>query len=182
MTVPVLCDIQDLIDVWRAPVDEDENNQCLRLIEKATAMLIGKAPWVLTRIAAGTLEPLIVAGVLAQVVKRFVTNPSGASSESVGPYSASFIDRYEGADGSAAIRGGLQITKSDLDALRPYLSRRQKAGSIRTPAGLAPIRVGGYSVEPAELNAADPDGGFPFGSVVDGAEVVGFRSGHNDSA
>jgi hypothetical protein len=138
--------------------DVDTSNAAL-LLAYASALIRAATPHTDMRVALyatdpsipGALDPMIPRMVCIQVVKRYLTNPTGASAQTIGPYSVSYVDRYEGTDGSANIRGGLQLTKSDLAALRPY-SPRTKVGSIRLAAALGPQRTaGGWVVEAAEL-------------------------------
>lgn len=158
---------QDLEDIWR-PVTTAEQPAILRLLSKASALLLQQAPHIPARIAAfavdpatpGAIDPVVVAVVVAQIVKRYVVNPDGlsTSSETVGPYSQSksFVDRYEGTDGSASMRGGLQVTKADLAMIKPYVTAG-RIGSIRVKAGLAPVHTVFGTFEPAEVLNADPD-------------------------
>jgi hypothetical protein len=152
------------------PGDVDTSNATL-LLAYASALMRAAAPHTDTRVAQyaadpsipGALDPVIPRMVCIQVVKRYLTNPTGASAQSIGPYSVSYVDRYEGTDGSANIRGGLQLTKSDLAALRPY-SPRTKVGSIRLAAALGPQRtVDGWVVESTELERV---AGYPVEGAV----------------
>lgn len=153
--------LQDLEDIWRPITDTTEIALYGRLLDKASALLRAKAPNLDDRLTAATLDPVVVATVVAQIVKRYAVNPDGVStkSQTVGPYSESksYVDRYEGTDGSASMRGGLQVTKTDLDALRPEVTAAQ-IGTIRVHAGMAPVR-GRYGTVglPAELLSSDID-------------------------
>lgn len=154
-----LATTQDLEDIWRLSTGGPETALWQRLLDKASALLRVKVPDIDLQISDGGLDPLVVATVVAQVVKRYVVNPDGVSTtaETVGPYSksSSFVDRYEGSDGSASIRGGLQVTKSDLDALRPNVTGAS-IGTIRVRSGMAPVldRNGAAGL-PAELFGVD---------------------------
>lgn len=151
-----LAAIQDVEDIWQ-PVDAADQARIGRLLVKASDLLRLRAPHTDARLAAGTLPASVVASVVAGIVKRFLSNPSGASTVSTGPYHVGWVDRYEGVDGTASIRGGLSVTKSDLAALKPYLPKCS-IDSIRVYAALAPHRnYAGVAVESDELRAMDLD-------------------------
>lgn len=67
------------------------------------------------------LNPVVVAGVVAERIKSYLNNPAGAasSSDAAGPFShsATYVNRYDktGSD----VRGSLEFTDSDVDRLRP---------------------------------------------------------------
>jgi hypothetical protein len=122
-------DPDDVADIWR-PLTTDERVRVSNLIDKAAARLIQKCPFDLdARIALfqadstdpAALDPLIVADVVATVVKRFLVNPDGfaSASEAAGPFSRSgtYVNRYDktGTD----VRGSLQVTEADIEQLRP---------------------------------------------------------------
>lgn len=138
-----LADLDDLKQLlYPAKIADADATLFTGLLMRASALLRQKAPHTDARIADGSLDPLIASTVVAGIVKRFIKNPDGASSKttSTGPYSTSlsFVDRYEGSDGSLAVRGGLQVTKSDLDQLRPAPTAASRLGSIKLGAALAP--------------------------------------------
>lgn len=160
-----LADLEDLQQLLSTPIAESDAIRMTGLLMRASALLRQKAPHTDQRIADGSLDPLIVSTVVAGIVKRMVTNPDGASSKTVstGPYSTSvsYVDRYEGVDGSLAVRGGLQVTKSDLDQLRPTPTAASRIGSIKLRPALAP-GIGWQGDEFVESGLA----GYP-GTVLD---------------
>lgn len=133
----------DLADLLMRPLADAETLVVTRLLAKASALLRQAMPGIDDRIALypgpdpRALDPTLVANVVATIVKRLSDNPQGAASksETVGPYSASFTFA---AQGETATRGELQVTQSDLDALRPAGRTSQRVGSIRLRPGLAP--------------------------------------------
>jgi hypothetical protein len=139
-----LADEYDLEDMWR-PLAADEVPRALNLIDKASALLRQVAPHVDQRIAAFAanpadptgLDPTIVATVVATIVKRFISNVEGIASQSVGGFSISYALRSE-----RSVRGELQVTADDLNALRMYRPR-SRIGTIRVRAALAPNPLGG---------------------------------------
>jgi hypothetical protein len=129
MSLAPLATPDDVADVWR-PLTADETTQVLNLITKVSAKLRQKAPFDIdARIDLFSsdpadptaLDPVVVADVVATIVKRFIVNVDGvaSSSEGMGPFSksATFATFYDktGAD----VRGAIQVTESDIDQLRP---------------------------------------------------------------
>jgi hypothetical protein len=129
-----LASLDDVATVWRLPT-ADETVQVLGLINVASAKLRQAAPFDIdarialhsvTPSAATALDPVVVASVVAMIVKRVLVNPDGlaTSTESVGPFSESrsFVARADttGAD----TRGGIYVTASDVDQLRPAVLTR----------------------------------------------------------
>ncbi len=161
-----LASITDLTDIWRPLSDAEAiDPKFPRLLSKAEALLRQQVPHLDTRLAKFALDvtdpygldPSVVGSVIASIVKRFLINPSGASSQTTGPVSVSFVDRYAGKDGSASIKGGLSVTASDLAQLKPAVPAAA-IGSIHVGAGLAVQRYrSGLVLENADAQAADPD-------------------------
>jgi len=124
-----LASTDDLADVWR-PLTAAEIGRVSNLLDKASALLrqnTPKSPSIDDRIALFesdpddpmALDPVLVASVVATIVKRFVTNIDGAVSRSqaVDGYSESVSFALRGNDD---VRGELIVTESDLKALRPF--------------------------------------------------------------
>ena len=145
-----LATTSDLEDMWR-PLLPSEVARARNLIDKASGLLRQSTPAVPSlddRIALyasdsnniQALDPTVVATVVATMVKRFISNVEGVTSttETVGPFSQakSFALR-----GDKDVRGELQVTDSDLKALRPY-APKNKLGSIKVKAALAPWPFG----------------------------------------
>lgn len=151
-----LADFQDLADLWRPLTDEDQL-QAIGLLDKASALLRQKQPRIDDRIANGTLDPVVVAAVVANVVARFLNNPKNlvSTATTTGPFSKS--ESYRG--GSSRVGtvqpAGLIILSTDLDALKPY-SPRAVIGSIRTRPTMAP-RLFPYGLVPTESGALDAE-------------------------
>lgn len=136
-----LADVQDVVDVWH-PIPDAQLTQVENLIAKASAKLRQAAPYdVDARLAMFTeqptnpqrLDPIVVADVVATVVKRFLVNVDGAFtySHTVPGFtqSATFVNRYDKTGGST--HGALQVTDSDLEQL--------KQAAPMTP--MPPIRI-----------------------------------------
>jgi len=147
----------DVADMWR-PLTSDEEPRIQRLIDKASALLRQKVPWLDTRVARfladpadlGGLDPMVVADVTATIVKRFVVNPDGSTntSESVGPFTQSkgFALR-----GDKDVRGEMLVTETDLTKLSPAVHTRARLGVIKAKPGLAPGRS--LAQSPAGIDA-----------------------------
>lgn len=135
--------VQDVVDIWR-PLTAEETIRAENLLPKASALLRQETPFNIDeRIALyetdptdpKALDPLVVADVVATIVKRVMVNPDGTASESqtIGPYSKS---RSFGKDGQA--NGGLTVTAADVDRLLPAADP-PAASTIRLRAGLAAV-------------------------------------------
>lgn len=146
MTTP-LATPSDVEEIWR-PLDEDEKLQVAALIVKASAKLrfTGRALSIDTRMATfatnpadpSALDPVIVADVVANIVKRAIVNPDGlvSKTQTVGPMSES--STYAPRSGQQ-IEARLEVRESDLDALRPdAVPARPTVRSIRLNPSLAP--------------------------------------------
>lgn len=150
MPTDALATYLDLQDMWR-PLADSEIDRASGLLIRATALLRQAAPSVDDRIAAWQanpadprgLDPTVVATVVATIVKRFISNVEGVASQSVGGYSVSYALRTE-----KSIRGELQVTKEDLEALFPN-RKRARIGTIRIRPALAPRPIGRYGPLPS---------------------------------
>lgn len=103
------------------------------LLRAASKMIRARVPAVDDLIAAGRLDPDLVALAAANMVLRVLRNPGGLRSETVGPFSRTY-------DTSSAA-GLLALTDEDLLLLTPppeTTSAAVVAGTIRLKAGLAP--------------------------------------------
>lgn len=151
-----LAQVSDLEDMWR-PLADAETPRAVNLIAKASALLRQAAPHIDARIAlftsgstdVGALDPILVATVVATIVKRFISNVEGVASQSVGPYSVAFALRAE-----KDVRGELQVTDTDLAALRPY-QPTAAIGSIKVRPSLAPWPYGDYGPTTGRIIASE---------------------------
>jgi hypothetical protein len=123
------------------PLTDNERTFVPSLIKTASSKLRQKAPFDIdARIALFTtqptatiaLDPVLVASVVAKIVKNVVVNTEGLVSESqgTGPFSQSktFVSRYDKTGADA--RGSIQVTDADIEELRPAVPAAV-AGSIR---------------------------------------------------
>lgn len=120
----------------------DVQAQVTGLIAKASAILRQRVPWVddrmdkfaLNPLDVGGLDPVVVADVVATMVKRFLVNQSGATNqaETVGPYSHStgFVIRGE----KNVVLGELYLSDADLDKLRGPVKLDPKIGTVKVGA------------------------------------------------
>lgn len=117
------------------------------LIVRAEAMLRAAVPGLDDRVSAhlmgepGGLDPVIVAGVIADAVARALRNPEGVSSrgETTGPFGATLAFK----DGDR-IAAGLYFTPAELGPLMPA-SSGVRARTIRTPLGMFGATPGRFS-------------------------------------
>lgn len=133
--------VQDVIDIWPS-LPADQSSRVENLLAKASALLRQETPFDIDeRIALyatdpddpKALDPLVVADVVATIVKRVLVNPDGTASESqtIGPYSKS---RSFAKDGQTT--AGLSVSQADVDRLRPAQDL-PAAATIRLQAGPA---------------------------------------------
>lgn len=138
-----LATVDDLEDMWR-PLQPDEVDRASGLLLRASALLRQAAPHVDARITqfnddptnVQALDPLLVATVVATIVKRFISNVEGITNRTEGPFSTSYALR-----GDKDIRGEMIVNAADLDKLKPYLPQR-RIGSIRVRPAMAPFPYG----------------------------------------
>lgn len=138
-----LAEVADVEAIWRT-LEPTETTQANALIDIASAKLRSALPAVDARIALyGTLpvnplalDPVVVANVVATIVKRVLVNPDGLASttQTFGPISEA--RNYEGRSGGddSDSRGEIRVTAADLDNLLPVLATRR--------GGLRSIQVG----------------------------------------
>jgi hypothetical protein len=149
-----LATYQDLEEMWR-PLEANEVDRAIGLIDRASALLRQVAPHVDARIARwqqnpadpAALDPLIVSTVVATIVKRFISNVEGIATQSMNGFAVSYALRTE-----KSVRGELQVTQEDLNQLQMYRPRN-RIGSIRIHAAMAPspLSGGGYYANSAIL-------------------------------
>lgn len=130
MAVP-LANPEDVAAIWR-PVAAGEVARVTYLIALASAQLRARLPFdVDARIALVppaplALDPVLVAGVVARIVKRALVNPDGlqSSTRTVGPYSESrtFVS------GDVDASGDVSVTDADIADLMP----RRGAARVHT--------------------------------------------------
>lgn len=141
----MLSDLVSYVDVRTAllrPLTDAEMEFVPDLCMQASSKLRTAQPAIDTRLAAYAADPAAPSGVspetvasmLAGVIKRVITNPTGAWSrtQSTGPYSES--ETYagnRGGNGAGEAPGGLVITTSDLAQLAP-MRAGYVPGTIRT--------------------------------------------------
>lgn len=87
-----LASVGDVEDAFGAVSDEiaPRVDQLLRV---ASAVARQKAPGIDDRIAAGTVDALVVAAVVGEVVARALRNRAGVKSQTTGPFSTTYDDR-----------------------------------------------------------------------------------------
>lgn len=152
MAVP-LAEVADVEAIWRT-LEPSETSQAAVLINIASAKLRARLPFdVDARIALyattprspGALDPMVVANVVATIVKRVLVNPDGlvSTTQTFGPISESrsFVARTPSGTSTGVSatdpdsRGEIRITQADLSDLLP-VTRKVKVRS--TEVGLQP--------------------------------------------
>jgi hypothetical protein len=140
-----LCTADDVADMWRPLIDDAERSKVERLIGKASSLLRQKLPSVDTRIATfatlpgdvSALDPDTVAAVVATIVKRFLSNPDGATHVSKSLGGASVSSGYA-LRGDKDVRGELIVTDDDLAKLEAPVSSKPWLRTITTKHRMAP--------------------------------------------
>ena len=118
----------DVESLWRALVG-DEIVQVDGLLRYASTIVRSRVPSVDVRIDDGTLDPQIVADVVASMVIRALRNPTGVSQESIGPVSFSVS--------TLVAAGYLFLSDDEAALLAPSgLPGARGFGTIRLYAGL----------------------------------------------
>jgi len=147
----------DVADIWR-PLSADEQGQVFNLLVKAAAMLQQKSPYIKARMARfaldptdlGGLDPVLVATVVATMVKRLLVNVDGVVQETAGTVTAIWAIR-----GEIAVRGELHVTPGDLESLAPYRSKRSRVGSMKLHPSLAPRPFGNLGAATSSNSSYD---------------------------
>ena len=133
--------------MWPSGVTPDAVDQQCAF---ASALLRQRAPSVDARLnlpAADkmSLDPDVVALVVAGAVKRFLVNVTGATSTSssitAGPMSKQQSYGFTSRDDGSST-GSIVITDADLASLRPYSASRSTVGTVKVRPGLAPWPLG----------------------------------------
>ena len=159
MALPVLANADDVADLWR-PLTSDETARVTRLIDKASALLRQRAPWVDDRVALfqsdpsnpAALNPETVATVVATIVKRFLSNVQGVVSEGTGPYSVTYAIR-----GEKDIRGEMYVSDADLEKLKVPAKAGSRIGTVKTRPRMAPWPTGEMGAPGQDVGASASD-------------------------
>ncbi len=184
--------VSDVEDVWQ-PIPEADQPRIMNLIDVASAKLRQACPFNIDmRMALFkttpsdpiALPPVMVANVVAVIVKRFLVNQNGVvtQSETTGPYthSESFVNRYDktGSD----VRGAIQITPADIDELRPAVRVRvPQMVQLRPTRAMEPTPGYWPGGLPPRLDpvTGDPVFGLPVGAQLTDALNDFFQDGTN---
>ncbi len=175
MYLAPLASTGNVADIWR-PLGATEQTRVEHLIASASALLRQKLPSIDARMATFVADPTdpsglsseVVATVVATVVKRFLTNPLGVTTESKALGGASISHGYS-LRGDKDVRGELIVTAADLEKLAAPTEATSRLISFRiksshpAPYGVSDIDVGSYLVDgdyPADTWLGDGD---PYG-------------------
>lgn len=110
---------EDLEVVWR-PLTDAQTDTAETYLAYASAILRQRVATLDDRIAAGTLDRILVQGVVVAMVKRVMSNPDGLRQRTVGSVSLTFDE---------ARAAGIDPTAEELELLVP---RRTGRGAPRT--------------------------------------------------
>lgn len=77
--------VVDVAELY-GPLTSAEDTTATRLLNFASALVRRQVPDLDARIAAGTIEPIVVSTVVAQMVIRVLRNPEGYKSENSADY------------------------------------------------------------------------------------------------
>lgn len=107
---PPLATLGEVVELYGAmtPAQEQVSKGLLR---RASAMVRGRFPDLADRMSAGTLDPMVVGGVVVNMVLRVLRNPDGLRSETVGPFTRSWD--------TTMAAGLLALSDDDVAALTP---------------------------------------------------------------
>jgi len=103
------------------PAGDAVDAQIQKLIDKAASRLDELAPSVRRRVTAGTLELVVVQGVVEDMVLRVIRNPNA--------YRSLGLDDFQTTIDNSTTTGLLYVSASELTLLRPR--SRSKFGSMR---------------------------------------------------
>lgn len=109
------------------PTGPEADAQLQALLDKAELRLVSLVPSIPDRVAAGTLAPELVAGVVQDMALRVLRNPTGMRQTSVS------VDDYTeaGTMDTSLSSGLLYVSEGELALLAPAQSARGAFGSIR---------------------------------------------------
>lgn len=128
--LPPLATMEDL--TGRTQLDDARIRLGRVLIIRASALVRGRWADIDSRIAAGTLDVLLAAEAVTEMVLRVLRNPDALRQKTVGPFSVTYDL------GQAA--GFLAVTAAEAGLLAPVVTGAAGRGvrTIRVAAGLAP--------------------------------------------
>lgn len=109
-----LAEISDVEGAWR-PLSDAETLVVTNRLVFASAIVRQRVPDIDDRIASGDIDPVLVAGVVAEAIKRVMINPDGKRAET--------IDDYSYTRDSALSAGSLYLTDDEIALLRGNRSR-----------------------------------------------------------
>lgn len=107
---PPLATLGEVVELY-GDMTAAEEQLSKGLLRRASAMVRGRFPDLAARMSAGTLDPMVVGGVVVNMVLRVLRNPDGLRSETVGPFTRSWD--------TATAAGLLVLSDDDLATLEP---------------------------------------------------------------
>jgi hypothetical protein len=83
----------DLVDSYEGTIPESDRTRLETLLRRASKRLDTIVPSTGYRLAAGTLDPDLPAGLVVEAVLRVYRNPEGVTRDQMGPFSKEFNPR-----------------------------------------------------------------------------------------
>lgn len=123
MTAP-LATVSDVENAWRRLTD-DEVAVAVYALAQASARVRARVPTLQKRLDSSELDPLMVRGIVADMVVRTLRNPSGISQKTAGAESVTF-DR-------SAVTASLELTDDELSLLRGRSATRASSVQLGSP-------------------------------------------------
>lgn len=135
---PPLATVGDVGELYPGTLTTAQEGLVGALLRRASSMVRNAYPDLADRIAAGTLDPDIVAHAVVNMVLRVLSNPRGLRSETVGPFTRTFDTGHA--------TGLLTLTDAEAALLAPKRTNRSRARTIMVRPGLAPPPWGVHGV------------------------------------
>lgn len=133
--------VSDLVAKSPVPLSVAQQATGAVHLEEGSALLRQLVPGLDDAIAAGTVDPVMVRKVLTDAVLRVLRNPSGVTTQVVGPESATFS--------GLAARAELGFTPAEIGSVTPAPDEPSVGGSV---VGSARLRV---PCQPSRLPGAE---------------------------
>lgn len=103
--------VTDLEVKWQQTLTTSQAAMAAVLLDEGEAILLGQVPGLAAAVVAGSVSPILVRKVLTDAVLRVMRNPSGVTTQVVGPESATFSGQAQ--------RAELQFLASELALITP---------------------------------------------------------------
>jgi hypothetical protein len=119
-----LATVSDVENAWRR-LNDDEVAVAVYALAQASARVRARVPSLQARLDSGELDPLLVRGVVSDMVIRTLRNPAGVAQKTAGAESITF-DR-------AAVTASLTLTDEEISLLRGRFGERASQVRLGSP-------------------------------------------------